>query len=76
MNMMNTTVVAPPAPKRLEEMKLPLVMMRDIVLKTVFRKSLEMVSDIAEAVCLPPQVVQALIDICRDQKLLEATGTL
>ncbi len=76
MNMMNTSVVAPPAPKRMEEMRLPVVMMRDIVLKTVFRKSLEMVSDIAEAVCLPPQVVQGIIDLCRDQKLMEATGTL
>ena len=34
MNMQTTGVTAPPAPRSLEAMKLPLVMMRDIMLKT------------------------------------------
>lgn len=57
-------------------MKLPLVMMRDILLKTVFRKNASTVSEVAEAICLPGSVTQELVDIARDQKLLEATGTL
>jgi len=76
MNMQTTTVMAPPPPKRLEEMKLPIVMMRDIVLKTMFRKNTDMVSELAKAICLPVPVTQELIDMGRDQRLIEATGTL
>jgi hypothetical protein len=76
MNMQTTHVIAPPTPKGLQEMRLPIVMMRDIVLKTIFRKNIEMVSDLAEAICLPIPVSQELVDMAREQKLLQATGTL
>ncbi|CAD0184862.1 hypothetical protein RUESEDTHA_01745 [Ruegeria sp. THAF57] len=76
MNMQTTTVMAPPTPKGLGEMQLPIVMMRDILLKTIFRKNVDTVSEVAAAVCLPGSVTQELIDIAREQKLLEATGTL
>jgi hypothetical protein len=76
MNMEVGNVIAPPAPRRLEEMKLPPIMMRDILLKTMFRKNLDLVSDLARAVCLPVPVTQELIDLARGQKLVEATGTL
>ncbi|MBY5931852.1 ATPase [Tateyamaria omphalii] len=76
MNMQVSDVIAPPAPKRLQDMQLPVVMMRDILLKTMFRKNLDMVSDLSVAMCLPIPVVQELIDMCRDQRLMEATGTL
>ncbi|MEO1798015.1 MAG: ATPase, partial [Pseudomonadota bacterium] len=71
-----SNVSPPPAPKRLEDMKLSMVMMRDVMLKTIFRKNLDTCTEIAEAICLPVPVVQELIDIARTQKLLEATGTL
>ena len=76
MNMDVGNVIAPPAPRRLEEMKLPPIMMRDILLKTMFRKNLDLVSDLARAICLPVPVTQELIDLARGQKLVEATGTL
>ncbi|MGR3714113.1 MAG: ATPase [Shimia sp.] len=76
MNMQTSNVMAPPPPKRLEDMKLPVVMMRDIMLKTMFRKNIDMVSDVARAICLPTAVTQELIDMAREQRLLEATGTL
>ncbi len=76
MNAPTSTVPAPPPPKRLEDMKLPIVMMRDILLKTIFRKNVEMVSDLAQALCLPTQVTQEMVDQVRGQRLLEATGTL
>ncbi|MEP4197225.1 MAG: ATPase [Aliishimia sp.] len=76
MNMQTSAVVAPPAPKRLHEMQLPTVMMRDILLKTMFRKNLDLVSELSHAICLPIPVTQELVDIGRDQKLIEATGTL
>ena len=76
MNMQNSPVTAPPAPKGLEQMQLPIVMMRDVLLKTIFRKNVNVVSEVAEAICLPVPVTQELIDMAREQKLLEATGTL
>ncbi|MGB7318665.1 MAG: ATPase [Planktotalea sp.] len=76
MNMHTTAVMAPPPPKGLEQMKLSVVMMRDIMLKTMFRKNVDTASEVAKAICLPLQVTQELIDIAREQKLLEATGTL
>jgi hypothetical protein len=76
MNMHATAVMSPPAPRTLEEMKLPPVMMRDIILKTIFRKNIELVSELCQAVCLPNTVTQELVDIAREQRLLEATGTL
>ncbi len=76
MNMQTTSVIAPPPPKGLAEMRLPLVMMRDILLKTMFRKTLDMVTDLAAAICLPTSVTQELVDLGREQRLIEATGTL
>ena len=68
MNMQTSTVMAPPPPKRLEDMKLPIVMMRDIILKTIFRKNIDLVSDLAKAVCLPIPVTQELVDMARTQR--------
>lgn len=76
MNMQVSDIIAPAAPKRLGDMKLSVVMMRDILLKTMFRKNLDMVTELSEAMCIPVPVVQELIDMSRDQRLMEATGTL
>ena len=76
MNMQTTAVMAPPAHKQIHEMQLPVVMMRDILIKTMFRKNVDMVTELAAAVCLPIQVTQELVDMARDQRLVEATGTL
>ncbi len=69
-------VQPPPPPRSLKDMQLPIVMMRDVLIKTMFRKNVDTASDVARAVCLPVNVTQELIDIARSQKLLEATGTL
>ena len=76
MNMQTSAVMAPPPPRTIQEMKLPVVMMRDIMIKTMFRKNVTMVSELAAAICLPLQVTQELVDLSREQRLLEATGTL
>ncbi|MCE0504430.1 MULTISPECIES: ATPase [unclassified Roseivivax] len=76
MNMQATNVMAPPPPKRLQDMQLPLVMMRDIVIKTIFRKNVGTVSDLARAMCLPVPITQELVDHARGQNLLEAMGTM
>jgi hypothetical protein len=76
MNMAISNVMAPPAPRSLDAMLLPPVMMRDILLKTMFRKNVTLVSEIARAICLPIPVTQELVDLARSQKLCEAMGTL
>lgn len=70
------SVLAPPAPRTLAETGLNQVMMRDILLKTMFRMNLDLVSEISRAVCLPVPLTQELVDLARTQRLLEATGTL
>ena len=76
MNMQNTAVMAPPAPRQIQELQLPVVMMRDILIKTMFRKNGDVVTKLAQAICLPIQVTHELIDMAHDQRLVEATGTL
>lgn len=76
MNMETSNVVAPPAPRSLDAMQLPMVMMRDILLKTMFRMNLDTCGDLAKAMCLPIPVTQELIDLAREQKYIQATGSL
>ncbi|HBZ42521.1 MAG TPA: ATPase [Maritimibacter sp.] len=81
MNMqpMDMTVfgVTPPPPcKKMEDVGLSEVMMRDILLKTMFRMNVEHVSELERILCLPTRVTQELIDNARAQGLIEATGTL
>lgn len=78
MNMIASTsnVTAPPMPKSLAETGLGAVMMRDILLKTMFRMNLDLVSDISKVIALSVPLTQELIDMARSQRLIEATGTL
>ncbi len=77
MNMQTApNVIAPPAPKTMAETGLSPVMMRDILLKTMFRMNLDLVSELARVLCLQVQATQELVDLARTQRLLEATGTL
>jgi len=77
MNIQTTPAVqAPPPARNLAETGLTSVMMRDILLKTMFRMNIDLVSDISRVICLPVPVTQELVDLARSQKLLEAMGTL
>ncbi len=76
MNMQTGSVIAPPPPKRLEDTGLTMVMMRDILLKTMFRRNLDKVTQLSKVLCLSPMLTQELIDIARGQGLLEAMGTM
>lgn len=79
MNMLSpaaSNVTPPPALRRLDDVGLGMVMMRDILLKTMFRMNLSLVTDLARIICLPVPLVQELVDITRGQRLIEATGTL
>ena len=77
MNIQTTPGVIQPAPPRsLADVGLNPVMMRDILLKTMFRVNVDLVSVISRVICLPSTLTQELIDAARTQRLLEATGTL
>ncbi|MWP37577.1 ATPase [Cereibacter sphaeroides] len=76
MTVQSSDVIAPPAPRTLADTGLSLVMLRDILLKTMFRMNLELVSQIAPVICLPAPLAQELVDLARSQRLVEATGTL
>ena len=70
------TVTPPASPRSLADTGLSLVMMRDILLKSMFRTNLDLVSAISRSICLPVPLTQELVDLARTQKLIEATGTL
>ena len=63
MNAQPPPITAPPVPQRTSTRPgCPPVMMRDILLKTMYRMSLSRVSEIARTICLPiPQAIE-LID--------------
>ena len=71
-----TGVQAPPPCKTIADTGLNPVMMRDILLKTMFRMNIEMVTELERVLCIPSRVVQELIDDARTQGLVEALGTL
>ncbi len=71
-----SSITPPPVPASLAETGLPMTLMRDILIKTIYRMSLSYPSEIARAVCLPFAQTQALIDASRAERLLEAMGTL
>lgn len=64
----------PPVPRSLADVGLELTLMRDILLKTIFRRNLSDVTDIAEALCVSIPIAQELVDMARDNNLIETLG--
>ncbi len=76
MNVQTGPIQAPPVPRSLDATGLSPVLMRDILLKTMFRMSLTKISDLSRTICLPiPQTIE-LIDLARAEKLIEAMATI
>ena len=69
-------VPAPAQPRSLQETGLSGVMLRDVLLKTVFRKAVETTREISAALCVTTGIAQALIDQAREAGLMQATGTM
>lgn len=76
MNMIAPNVIAPTPPRTLAETGLNTVLMRDILLKTMFRTNMDTVSGLARLIALPVALTQELVDMGRTQRLIEAMGTL
>jgi len=66
----------PPMPATLDDTGLTMTMMRDILLKTMFRMSLSHASEISKVICLSFSQTQSLIDDARKSHMVEAMGTL
>lgn len=76
MNMIAPNVIAPIPPRTLADTGLNTVLMRDILLKTMFRTNMDTVTGLARLICLPIALTQELVDMGRSQRLIEAMGTL
>ncbi|TKD21810.1 ATPase [Rhodobacter capsulatus] len=76
MNMIAPNVIAPTPPRSLADTGLSAVLMRDILLKTMFRTNMDTVTGLARLICLPITLTQELVDMGRAQRLIEAMGTL
>lgn len=69
-------VRVPGAPNSVEDTGLDEGFLIDLMLKIMYRQNHELVSAIAEAICLPPPLVEKLIQSARDTKLVEPLGQL
>jgi len=74
MNMHSRIALAPLEPGTLKATGLPPVFAREIFIKTVFRKNLELVSDMAKELCVSVPIINELIAMCRAQNLIETLG--
>ncbi len=69
-------VPTPRAPGTVEETGLDLGFLVDLLVKTMYRQNHELVSTLAEAICLPKTLVETLIQDALDAKLVETKGQL
>ena len=76
MNDMASTpsTMAPQPPLHMDELGLEVVLMRDILLKTFFRRNLTNLTEVAKALCVSPPIAQELIDLARENNLMETLG--
>jgi hypothetical protein len=76
MNMHPQIGIIPPAePRELRDTGLSEIMMRDILLKTIFRANLTFASEMSRVACLPISIINALLELMRNQRLIEVKGS-
>lgn len=66
--------MAPTMPTTLADVGLELTLMRDIMIKTMFRRNISDVSDLAEAIAITVPLTQELIENARSTNLIETLG--
>lgn len=66
--------IKPAIPKSIAELGLELTLMRDILLKTIFRRNLSDILDIADALCVSVPIAQDLMDNAKSANLVETLG--
>ncbi|MEM8740514.1 MAG: ATPase [Pseudomonadota bacterium] len=62
------------APTRAEDLGLNPVLQRDILLKTIFRQNLRTPTEMADALCVLPPVIDELLEDGKTQGLIETLG--
>ncbi|MEO1550068.1 MAG: ATPase [Pseudomonadota bacterium] len=67
---------APKAPLHVDDMGLEMILMRDILLKTMFRRSLSVLPEIADVLRVVPPIAQELIEAARADNLVETLGSM
>ncbi len=67
--------IKPAVPNSIEDLGLEFTLMRDITLKTIFRRNLSNILDIAEALCVSVPIAQLIIDNCKEDGLIETLGS-
>ena len=76
MNMQTPTGCSPNSLKDLSQVGLTMETMRNIILKTIFRKSIETMHEISQSICLPGALTNQLIDNLRSASLIQPMGNL
>lgn len=76
MNLQLRDPIVPVRPRRLDDLGLPMTMVQDILLKTIYRQSLVRVSEISRAIALPIPLTQELIEFAREERMIEAMGSI
>ncbi|MBB5515941.1 hypothetical protein FHS89_001961 [Rubricella aquisinus] len=69
-----TSVPAPKAPTTVAETGIAPTLLRDLLLKAIFRLNLTSVSDMSKACAVTPPVIEDLVQMCRDGRLIETLG--
>ena len=68
------TVPMPPAPRSVAETGLGLPFLIDLLVKTMFRRGMELPSQMAHELMLPRTIIEALIEASTSQQLLQILG--
>ena len=66
---------APKVPMHMDDLGLEITMMRDILIKTFFRRNLSSLTETAKALAVTAPIAQELIDNSRENNLIETLGT-
>ncbi|MEX0969012.1 MAG: ATPase [Paracoccaceae bacterium] len=74
MNIPAKAIGAPEAPRTTAQLGISPTLQREILVKTMFRRSLDSVTEIAAALSVTVPIAQDLIDRAREQKLIETLG--
>ncbi|MEM1275613.1 MAG: ATPase [Pseudomonadota bacterium] len=69
-------VIPPANPKSIEDTGMDEGFLVDLMVKTIYRQNLELVRTIAEAMCLSQALVEQLILVAREARLIESLGQL
>ncbi|MEM6973382.1 MAG: ATPase [Pseudomonadota bacterium] len=69
-------IEAPAAPRTIEETGLEEGFLIDLLCKTIYRQGIERATEMAKFTCLPVNVIEQLLEVMKNAKLIETLGQL